>query len=150
MKNKVKPRGEDMAQVLVIEDNAELGNLLNSFISSAGHQVTLCARSIQALEVIQHENWDLIVTDMFMPDRDGLDILRETRRSSPATPVIAMSGGSRLFPKFDPLMCASELGATAILKKPFRRADLLKQVDLALSARRAWLHMSATAAEAVS
>ncbi|MCE9648430.1 MAG: response regulator [Parvibaculum sp.] len=126
-----------MANVLVVEDNSALGDLLNTFISAAGHQVTLCAQSIRALESIRDRTWDLVVTDMFMPDRDGLDILRETRRLSPDTPVIAMSGGSTLLPSFDPLMCARELGAAAVLKKPFTRSELLREVNFALSSRRA-------------
>jgi DNA-binding response OmpR family regulator len=125
-----------MANVLVVEDNGALGELLNAFICAAGHRVTLCAQSIRALDSIRDRTWDLIVTDMFMPDRDGLDILREARRLSPDTPVIAMSGGSTLLPSFDPLMCARELGATAVLKKPFGRAELLREVNFALSASR--------------
>lgn len=122
-----------MARILVVEDNPDLGDVLSTFMTSVGHAVTLCGDSHAALDTINQERFDLVITDMFMPDRDGLDILRETRRVAPDTPVLAMSGGSRLFPGFDPLNCARQLGAVAILHKPFRRSDLLATISDVLS-----------------
>lgn len=121
-----------MARILVVEDNPDLGDVLSTFIRSVGHTVTLCNDGHTALDTINEEHFDLVITDMFMPDLDGLDILRETRRVAPDTPVMAMSGGSRLLPRFDPLNYARKLGAVAILHKPFRRADLLSRVGVAL------------------
>ncbi|MGV8997255.1 MAG: response regulator [Parvibaculaceae bacterium] len=122
-----------MARVLVVEDNPDLGDLLLTFIGAAGHQVTLRGSSLDALDTLHEQTFDLVITDMFMPDRDGLEILRAAKRASPDTPVLAMSGGSRLFPTFDPLACARQLGAFAILPKPFRRSELLSAVEAALA-----------------
>jgi len=122
-----------MARVLVVEDNPDLGDLLLTFITAAGHQVTLRGSSLDALDTLHEQSFDLVITDMFMPDRDGLEILRAAKRLSPDTPVLAMSGGSRLFPTFDPLSCARQLGAFAILPKPFRRSELLAAVEAALA-----------------
>lgn len=122
-----------MAKILVVEDNPDLGDLLLTFIAAAGHRVTLRESSLAALETLQEQGFDLVITDMFMPDRDGLEILREAKRLYPDTPVLAMSGGSRLFPTFDPLACARQLGAFAILPKPFRRSELLSTVEAALA-----------------
>ncbi len=122
-----------MANILIVEDTVDLADLLYVFITGAGHRVTLCCEALAALDKLQDENFDLIITDMFMPGRDGLDVLRETRRVSPDTPVLVMSGGSRLFPSFDPLSCARHLGAIDVLAKPFRRSDLLASINAALA-----------------
>lgn len=122
-----------MAKILVVDDNADLGYLLQTFISAVGHDVTLCGDSRTALDTLHDTAFDLVITDMFMPDRDGLEILRESKRVSPSTPVLAMSGGSTLFPSFDPLRCAHQLGAVAILPKPFRRSDLISSIEAALN-----------------
>lgn len=122
-----------MANVLVVEDNPDLGDLLLTFLSAAGHRVTLRGSSLAALDTLQEQSFDLVITDMFMPDRDGLEILREAKRLYPDIPVLAMSGGSRLFPTFDPLACARQLGAFAILPKPFRRSELIAAVEAALA-----------------
>jgi DNA-binding response OmpR family regulator len=124
-----------MAKILIVEDNADLGDLLVHFISAVGHDVTLRGDSRAALDTLNETAFDLVITDMFMPDRDGLEILRESKRVSPTTPVLAMSGGSTLFPTFDPLRCARQLGAVAILPKPFRRSDLIAAIDAALKSR---------------
>tara|TARA_R110002110_G_scaffold34896_4_gene118321 strand:+ start:2583 stop:3032 length:450 start_codon:yes stop_codon:yes gene_type:complete len=121
-----------MANILIVEDTVDLGDLLYVFITGAGHRVTLCREALLALDKLHDENFDLIITDMFMPGRDGLDVLREARRASPDTPVLVMSGGSRLFPSFDPLSCARRLGAVGVLAKPFRRSDLLSSINAAL------------------
>tara|TARA_R110000868_G_scaffold383804_1_gene651106 strand:- start:1984 stop:2433 length:450 start_codon:yes stop_codon:yes gene_type:complete len=126
-----------MANILIVEDTVDLGDLLYVFITGAGHRVTLCREAFMALDKLQEENFDLIITDMFMPGRDGLDVLREARRVSPDTPVLVMSGGSRLFPSFDPLSCARQLGAVGVLAKPFRRSDLLSSISAALGTARA-------------
>lgn len=125
-----------MANILVVDDNPDLGDLLKTFISAIGHNVTLCGSSLSALDTLAHHTFDLVITDMMMPDRDGLEILRETKRLSPDTPVLAMSGGSRLFPTFDPLNCASQLGANEILPKPFRRSQLLSAIERLLKQSR--------------
>ncbi|MES1991449.1 MAG: response regulator [Pseudomonadota bacterium] len=122
-----------MARVLVVEDNPDLGDLLFTFITAAGHQVTLRGSSLDALDTLNEQSFDLIITDMFMPDRDGLEILRAAKHLSPDTPVLAMSGGSRLLPTFDPLSCARQLGAFATLPKPFRRSELLAAIEAALA-----------------
>tara|TARA_R110000824_G_scaffold118960_9_gene271733 strand:+ start:37765 stop:38214 length:450 start_codon:yes stop_codon:yes gene_type:complete len=125
-----------MADILVVDDNPDLGDLLKTFISAIGHNVTLCGSSLSALETLAHHSFDLVITDMMMPDRDGLEILRETKRLSPDTPVLAMSGGSRLFPTFDPLSCARQLGANEVLPKPFRRSQLLAAIERLLKESR--------------
>ena len=122
-----------MANILIVEDTVDLGDLLYIFITGAGHRVTLSREPLLALDKLQNENFDLIITDMFMPGRDGLDVLREARRVTPDTPVLVMSGGSRLFPAFDPLTCARRLGAVGVLAKPFRRSDLLASIKAALA-----------------
>ena len=115
-------------RVLVIDDNPDIAELVGSILESQGHDVSTFHESARTISEIRYKDWDLAVTDMYMPDCDGFDILREVRHSHAPFPVIVMSGAARMRGGFDPLHCAQELGAAAILKKPFRMHDLLDAV----------------------
>lgn len=76
-----------------------------------------------AVEMLKEWTPDLLVTDIFMPDGDGIELVRYARKNLPFLPVIAMSGGSVLLPEFNSLRSAEMLGATVTIAKPFTRKD---------------------------
>lgn len=115
-------------RVLVIDDNQQIAEIVASILISQGHDVSTFHDSVRTISEIRQKDWDLVVTDMYMPDCDGFDILREVRHSHAPSPVIVMSGGERIRGGFDPLHCARELGAAAVLRKPFCKRDLLDAV----------------------
>jgi DNA-binding NtrC family response regulator len=118
-----------MAVILVIDDDPDIRDLLKITLEAAGHQVSLAADGREG--VLQHraQPADVIVTDLFMPDQEGLETIKQLRMESPDIAIIAISGkptGGTM------LSVAQRLGATAVLQKPFLPQDLLKAVEQAL------------------
>jgi DNA-binding response OmpR family regulator len=125
-----------VARIVLAEDTEQLRELATRFLERAGHTVLQAADGHAALAKCRETPVDLVVCDMFMPDMDGLEVIRELHRASPATPVIAMSGGG-CGGVVDVLGMAKLLGAASVLNKPFTRAELLACVDEVLGRKRA-------------
>ena len=122
-----------MAYILVIDDNPEFRDILRSHLEANGHRTLLASDGEQGLALLEREAIDIVLTDILMPQRDGLEVLRETKRRWPGLPVIAISGGGWI-KATELLGMAERLGADNVLQKPVRRGDLLKDVDEALNA----------------
>jgi CheY-like chemotaxis protein len=120
-----------MAHILVIDDVKFVRDLLRQFLTKAGHEVTEADDGITAAALYSDRPADLVICDLVMPKRDGLETLRELRRLNPRAKVIMISGG---VPEnnAENITAARELGAVAFLPKPFARAKLLEAVDAAL------------------
>jgi len=118
-----------MHKILVIDDSLAALQMVETMLVEAGHEVTACLESRDVLRLLENETFDLIVTDIYMPDHDGLEIIREARWICPQVPIVALSGltGSR-----DLLPIAKHLGACQTLQKPFDKNTLLNIVDTAL------------------
>jgi CheY-like chemotaxis protein len=114
-----------MARVLVIDDDAAMRRMMARVLSGAGHQVREAADGDEGLAAFAAEGADLVVCDLVMPDREGIETIRELRRAAPQLPILAVSGGG--FPSVY-LQSAVRLGASAALVKPFRAAELLDAV----------------------
>jgi CheY-like chemotaxis protein len=106
-----------MALVLVIDDTPQVRRLLRLTLEVAGHRVREAAGGKEALRLFGREPADLVFCDLFMPEMDGLETMRELRRLNPAVPVVALSGGSDI--AFDAPPVAVALGAAVVLRKPF-------------------------------
>lgn len=122
-----------MAYILVIDDNPEFRDILRRHLEANGHRTLLASDGEQGLALLEREAIDIVLTDILMPQRDGLEVLRETKRRWPGLPVIAISGGGWI-KATELLGMAERLGADNVLQKPVRRGDLLKAVDEALAA----------------
>lgn len=122
-----------MASILVIDDNPEFREILRSHLEANGHRTFLASDGEQGLALLEREAIDIVLTDILMPQRDGLEVLREAKRRWPGLPVIAISGGGWIGAN-ELLSMADRLGADTILQKPVRRDDLLSAVDEALAA----------------
>lgn len=116
-----------MADVLLIEDDAELRLVLRLNLERFGHRVTEAEGGRDALERVRTQGAEVVVTDLFMPEKDGFEVIMEMKRKWPDLPVIAMSGGGRLAPGIN-LRIATRLGAKRVLAKPFSVAELNKAV----------------------
>jgi CheY-like chemotaxis protein len=115
-----------MAMVLVIDDDAQLRLYLRTALEQLGHQVVEAAGGVGVLQAVQGQAVDLIFCDLYMPERDGLEVLLELRRERAAVKVIAMSGGYGGDPGVDLLRLARKFGADATLRKPFGLGQLNK------------------------
>lgn len=122
-----------MASILVIDDNPEFRDILRVHLEANGHRTFLAGDGDQGLALLERETVDIVLTDILMPQRDGLEVLREAKRRWPGLPVIAISGGGWIG-AHELLGMAERLGADTILQKPVRREDLLSAVDDALAA----------------
>lgn len=115
-------------RVLVLDDNPELLDSLALVLKSAGYEVETAAGAAQALAAHRQRPADVLLTDIFMPDTDGLEAVAAFRAASPGMRIIAMSGGGRMA-QGNYLETARVVGANALLHKPFAPARLLAMLD---------------------
>ncbi|MBM4122398.1 MAG: response regulator [Nitrospira sp.] len=116
-----------VATILVIDDEAPIRRMLRDLLEGAGHTVTEAADGRAAMKCLREQPSDLIITDMLMPEEDGVEVIREARRIAPETKIIAMSGGG-LKGKADFLNIARCLGAQRTIAKPFALDKFLEAV----------------------
>lgn len=118
-----------MATIFIVEDNVGLLKSLERLLVSEGHSVTGFPNAAIALQRIRKEKVDIVVSDLFMPEMDGLELLMELQRLASWRPrVIVISGGSERF-GMSALGDAKTLGADVILRKPFSKDDLLEAIE---------------------
>lgn len=117
-----------MAKILVVDDEALMRQVLRHTLESAGHVVAEAGDGVQALAVYRSFAPQLVVTDVIMPERDGIQTIGDLMRIEPGLPIIAISGGAMdsgdLF-----LTLARHLGACHTLAKPFGVDELIAAVD---------------------
>jgi DNA-binding response OmpR family regulator len=111
-------------RVLVVDDSVEMLHYLGELVASAGYDVLRANDGDQAIDVLRENRCDLIVLDLFMPNKDGIETLRELSKLSPRPRTLAISGGGR-FSAPDTLRVAERLGADSTLAKPFTPKQLL-------------------------
>ncbi|MEO7600319.1 MAG: response regulator [Opitutus sp.] len=115
--------------ILVVDDQPIMREVVCQILEDAGHQVRDAGEGQEALRKLSAERFDLVVTDIVMPEMDGIELIGELRRRYPEIRVIAMSGGSERFPLKDGLGIARRLGAGVTLTKPFLPEQLVEAVD---------------------
>src|SRR5215470_9909546 len=118
-----------MARVLVIEDSADLRDLIAQVLLPNGHVVTVADDGEHGL-ALQRADFgaDVLVTDIFMPNRDGIEVIVDFKREYPDVKIIAMSGGTGRFDGFHYLVAAEQAGADVVLHKPFEIDELLAAI----------------------
>jgi DNA-binding response OmpR family regulator len=110
-----------MAVILVIDDDAQIRQLLRQTLESAGHSVIEASDGREGLVMFERHSPAVVVTDILMPDKEGIEVVRALR-SRPAPPrIVAISGGTR---DVDYLDFARKFGADRVLLKPFRPKEL--------------------------
>jgi CheY-like chemotaxis protein len=123
-----------MAAILLVEDDDVLRRLIHRMLERAGHEVHDAGNGSEALRLFAQVHIDLVITDLVMPDKDGLGTIVELKKLNPMVRIIAMSGGwggdTELY-----LRIASHLGVMRALAKPFLEADLLQAVQAVLAER---------------
>lgn len=120
-----------MHSILVIDDQAELRSTLQLVLEAAGYKASTASNGREAGVLLLRERFDLVITDVLMPQRDGLEVVMDLRKTQPTLPVIVMTGGGQQQANYY-LRLAHELGAKGILQKPFTNEQLLMTVALAL------------------
>ena len=116
-----------MIRILLIDDDALARDMLRQMLERAGYDVVEAASGREGLQQYQATAIDLIITDILMPDQDGLETILELRRLAPEAKIIAISGGGQSG-LLDLLPVAAKLGAQWTLWKPLRRLELLAAI----------------------
>jgi CheY-like chemotaxis protein len=118
-----------MARILLIDDDAPFRGMLSQVLEREGHFVVEAEHGREGLERYRESPFDLVITDLLMPEEEGLATIRTLRRVCPTVKIIAMSGGG-MTGQLDFLPVAKRLGAHHTLWKPFPRQELLDAVRI--------------------
>src|SRR5438067_747941 len=118
-----------MARVIIIDDDPDMRALLEQVLTSAGHEVVLAADGAEGMKGYHLKPADLVITDLYMPNQDGLETIQQLRTLAPGVPIIAMSGRTAA-PRM--LSIARTVGAIWGLQKPFSPGEILSAVEKAL------------------
>jgi DNA-binding response OmpR family regulator len=123
-----------MAVILVIDDEAGMRSTIARMLRQGSHNVLLAPDGRIGLELFDRHQPDVVITDVVMPEKEGIETIMEIRGRSSATRIIAISGKSPIGP-VDFLSAAKQLGADYTLSKPFRVQELLGIVENAMRLR---------------
>ncbi len=118
-----------MPKILVVDDDPQILKMASLMLERDGYQVVTCVDTRQVIDLIEQHQPEVILTDILMPELDGIDIINSIREQKLPLKIIAMSGGRRKITAEFNLKSAVMLGANAVLQKPFARDSLLKTVN---------------------
>ena len=116
-----------MAQILIIDDDAQLLAMLRQTLEREGYEVMEASNGKEGLRQYRENPTDLIITDLIMPEKEGIEIIVELRRDFPDVKIIAISGGGRVDPG-QYLSIAKSFGVQYTFAKPVERKKLLNAV----------------------
>lgn len=122
-----------MARILVIDDEEPIRRLLSRALAHEGHEVIEAQDGRHALRLLAEAPVELVITDIHVPEQDGLEVIMTVRRGWPRARIIAMSGGGR-FLQTEAIQMAEPLGAFGSLRKPFSIDEVREVVTRALAA----------------
>ena len=114
--------GNSTCRVLVVDDNAEQVNILKKILVREGYEVSSAIRGADALKIVQEESIDVLITDMSMPEMDGITLLKKAKVIKKNLPVIIITA----FGEWGPYADALREGAFDFLSKPFKVDEILK------------------------
>jgi len=122
-----------MSRILVIDDDEQVRALLSEILRRAGHDVAEAVNGADGLAQYQARPADLVITDLIMPEKEGVETILELRKAYPTVRIIAISGGGRAGPR-NLLPIAAAVGARRVIVKPFSRQEILEAVRESLAA----------------
>ena len=115
-------------RVLVVDDNPDLRAFICTALERAGFETAVAGDGECALALQNRQPADVLITDIYMPELDGLELIQQFKARFPRTQIVAMSGGGTVA-HADFLHVAAEIGAEAVLRKPFATETLVKTVQ---------------------
>ena len=117
-----------MARILVIEDDNEVREYIDSVLSRHGYEVETAGNGKDGVEIFRDNPVDLVITDIIMPEKDGIETIMDLKRHHSSLKIIAISGGGRAEPE-NYLHSAKLIGAHVTLRKPFTNEEMLQAVE---------------------
>ena len=124
--------GWNMAKILVVDDEDLVRLTLRQMLEAGGHEVIEATNGKQGVALEAENSVDLVVTDIIMPEQEGIETIVQLRRKNPLLKIIAISGGGRM-KNMDFLKIAANVGADATLTKPFSTQELTEVVNRCLA-----------------
>ena len=121
-----------MAKILVLDDELSILLMIKKMLEKAGHEVSLALNGKEGLELFERSRPDMLITDIIMPEKEGLETIFELRRKYPKLKIIAISGGGRISPD-GYLPGAKLLGADMTFQKPLDQKEFLLAVSQLLN-----------------
>lgn len=121
-----------MAHILVIDDEVQIREVLRTVLERIGYKVTEAGDGVEGLEIYAEGGIDLVVTDIIMPEKGGIDTIMDLRRDFPGAKIIAISGGG-MCGDVSYLDMALGVGADRAIGKPFVLDDFLESVEVLLA-----------------
>ena len=118
-----------MALILIIDDDTEIREVLRQILERAGYEVMEASDGREGLNLYRERQADLIITDIVMPRKDGLETITDLRIEFPGSKIIAISGGSRGIGAHDCLSYVKEFGVSHIFTKPFEHEELFEAIQ---------------------
>ena len=121
-----------MAKILILDDETSILLMLKKMLERAGHEVEIALNGSDGMELFKKNKPDLLITDIIMPNKDGLEVVLELRKKYPELKIIAISGGGRIHPE-GYLPSAKHFGANLIFQKPLVQKEFLEAVSSLLN-----------------
>jgi len=122
-----------MSQILVVDDDMHLRQVVEQMLKALGHQVYSAGNGKSAIEVLEHQAIDLVITDILMPDMDGYELIGALRKRPVPPRIIAMSGGSGKLDSDYLLRVAQSMKVDRLLGKPLRLAEMESAISEVLA-----------------
>jgi DNA-binding NarL/FixJ family response regulator len=117
-----------MARILIIDDDKPFRIMLRIMLENAGYKdITEAENGYIGMKLIRKSHFDLVITDIIMPDKEGIETIMEIKKDFPATKIIAMSGGGKIGAD-SYLVMAKHLGADKTMAKPFLQSEIISAV----------------------
>ena len=123
-----------MIRILLVDDDDMSRGAIHKMLERAGYAVESTSDGDEVIRMYGQQAADLVITDLIMPDKDGLEIIQDLRKLNPTVRILAISGGGRVDAN-EYLAVARKFGAVEILSKPFTKDELRRAVDAALGAK---------------
>jgi YesN/AraC family two-component response regulator len=117
-----------MQKILIVDDEPHILLMLKKMLEPSGYEIDLAANGNEGVELFRKSQADLVITDIIMPEKEGLETIREMRRIKPDLKIIAMSGGGKVSAE-NYLEIAKIFGASRIISKPFTKQEMVTAVQ---------------------
>lgn len=115
-------------KILVVDDEPQVRDMLRQTLEKEGYEVTEANDGEEGVRVLKEQLVDLMITDIYMPKKEGLETMSEARKMNPSLKIIAISGGGKQH-DLDSLLISHRFGANKVLPKPFSRKTLLQHIQ---------------------
>ena len=116
-----------MSRILVIDDDAQIREMLRQMLEREGYEIAEASDGREGLKLYHEEPADLVIIDLIMPGKEGIETIRELKQDVPDVKIIAVSGGGKIAPE-EYLYLAGKMGAQRTITKPVEREEMLKAV----------------------